>query len=172
MQNVDFKCELRDPELARIALRKLGAQFVHAVEQIDTYYRVPDGRLKKREAHGEPIEYIFYHRINRPQPKLSHFTIYTEDQVTQRFGTRPLPVWLTVRKTREIYLLRGTHIHIDNVQELGHFLEVDALVSPNQHVGRCHRLIGKIRELLGPALGEPIATGYADLMQQDKDNAA
>ena len=172
MQNVDFKCELRDPELARIALNKLGAQFVNTVTQQDTYYRVPDGRLKKREVDGEPAEYIYYHRLNRPQPTLSHFTVYTEEQVRTRFGTKPLPVWLVVNKTRDIFLLRGTHIHIDNVQDLGYFLEVDALVSANQHVGRCHRLIGKIRDLLGPALGEPIATSYADLIQQDKDNAA
>ncbi len=172
MQNVDFKCELRDPQLARIALKKLGAQFVHKIHQTDTYYKVTDGRMKKRESEGEPTEYIFYHRVDRPQPKLSHFTIYTEEQVVQRFGSRPLTQWLVIKKTREIYLLRGTHIHIDEVEELGHFFEVDALVSPNQHVGRCHRLIGKIRKLMGPALGESIASGYADLLQQELDNAA
>jgi adenylate cyclase class IV len=164
MQNVDFKCELRDPALCRAALRKLGGQYVATVDQRDTYYRVPDGRLKKRESEDEPTEYVLYHRLDRVTPKLSHFTVYTEEQIRERFGARELPVWLTVNKTREIYMWESAHVHLDRVARLGWFLEIDALVAPHQHVGRCHELIARLRGLLGPALGGAIATSYAELM--------
>ncbi len=97
MINVEFKSELRDIDLARAACAGIGALHAGVLEQTDTYFRIPDGRLKKRETVGEPTEWIFYDRENRSLPKLSRFTIYTEAMAKERFGTRPLPVWLVVR---------------------------------------------------------------------------
>ena len=53
MQNVEYKCELRDPELVRGVCARTGATHVGTVRQLDTYFRIPDGRLKKRETEGE-----------------------------------------------------------------------------------------------------------------------
>lgn len=163
MQNVEFKCELRDPALARLICEKIGARHVVTLRQTDTYFRVPDGRLKKRECDAEPTEYIFYHRLNRSRPRLSHFTIYTEEEAKARFGTRELPVWLKVVKTRDLWMYAGVRIHLDAVEGLGDFIEGEALVTPTQNVARCHEAIARVRELLAPALGELIATSYSDL---------
>jgi len=171
MQNVEFKSELRDLELARTVARRFGAKFVGEVTQVDTYYRVPDGRLKKRETSGEPTEYIFYHRLNRSRPKLSHFTIYTEQEARARFGERPLPVWLTVRKKREIWMYKNVRLHMDHVEHLGVFFEAEALVMPSQHVGKCHELIQEVRDRFGPALGEPVASSYSDMVALELETA-
>jgi len=164
MQNVEYKCELRDPELARLLCARLGAVRAEETEQVDTYYRIPDGRLKGREADDMEVEYIFYHRANRLRPKLSHFTIYTREDAKRRFGELPLPVWLVVRKHRVTWLYKNVRIHLDSVEHLGQFIEVEALVSPAHHAGQCHMLVDGIREKLRPATGEPIAGSYADLM--------
>ncbi len=169
MHNVEFKVELRDVQLARSIARAHGAAFIDAVEQVDTYYRVPTGRLKKRETTGEPVEFIFYDRDDRSRPKLSHFTIYTEAQATARFGAAPLPVWLTVKKVREIYLLGNIRIHIDTVDRLGTFLEFEALVGTNHPVATCHKAIADLREVFSPVMGEPISCGYSDLLDQVKE---
>lgn len=171
MQNVEYKAELRDIELARSLCRGLGAKYVGELTQIDTYYRVPDGRLKKREATGEPTEYIFYHRLNRSRPKLSHFTIYSEQEARVRFGERPLPVWLVVRKQREIWMYHNVRLHLDRVEHLGNFFEAEALVMPSQHVGKCHERIAQIREQFGMALGEPVSTSYSDMMALELETA-
>jgi adenylate cyclase class IV len=168
MINVEFKAELRDPELARGALRAAGAVRAHGFEQTDTYFRIPDARLKKRETPGEPTEWIFYDREDRPLPKLSRFTIYDEEQALARFGSRPLPVWVTVRKHRELWLLGSVRVHLDEVERLGRFLEIEALVSPKQNVAACHKAIAVLRRGLGPALGEPISCGYADLLAAEE----
>jgi len=168
MINVEFKAELRDPELARAALRAAGAVCAHAFDQVDTYFRIPDARLKKRETPGEPVEWIFYDREDRPLPKLSRFTIYDEAQALARFGSRPLPVWLTVRKRRELWLRGWVRIHLDEVEQLGRFLEIEALVSPKQNVAACHQAIAELRRRLGPTLGEPISCGYADLLAAEQ----
>lgn len=167
MQNVEFKAELRDYQLARLIAGRIGARHVALLKQTDTFYKVPDGRLKKRECEGEPTEYIFYHRLNRSRPKLSHFTIYSEEEARARFGTRELPVWLTVRKTRDLWMYAGVRLHLDRVEQLGDFFEAEALVTPTQHVGRCHEAIADVRSQLGPALGELIATSYADLLAHE-----
>lgn len=166
MQNVEYKAELRDPELARSIARALKASFIGALHQKDTYFRITHGRLKKRESKGEPTEYIFYDRANRSSAKLSHFMIYSESAALERFGTNPLPTWVVVEKDRDIYMLGNVRIHIDQVHGLagGAFIEFEALVSRDYHVLRCHEAIDGLRESFAPVLGEAISGSYADLL--------
>ncbi len=172
MQNVECKCSINDTQLVRIAVRKAGALRVGQVHQVDTYYRLAEGRLKKRESPDERPVFIHYHRINRSIPKLSHFKIYSEEQAKRRFGLSSLVPWVTVAKKREIWLYRNAHLHIDEVMGLGAFLEIEALVTPSNHVGHAHRMINELRATLGPALGELIATSYADMAALDMESAA
>lgn len=169
VQNVEYKCELRDPALGKILLGKIGARFITTLTQRDTYFRVPDGRLKKRESADEPTEYVFYHRLDRIKPKLSNFQIYGEEEAAAKFGPRPLSVWMIIEKTREVWMHDGVHIHVDRVEGLGSFIELQALVTPWQHIGKCHQAIGELRARLGPALGEAIATGYCDMLASDTE---
>lgn len=164
MKNVEFKCELRDPDLAAAVCRQLGATHVATLNQTDTYFRIADGRLKKRECPGEPAEWIFYARDDASAPKISQFMIYSEEEARSRFGERPLPVWIVVRKRRELYMLGGVRIHLDTVEGLGSFLEFEALVSRNQTVPQRRAEVDKLRAAFGPALGEAIACGYSDLL--------
>lgn len=168
MINVEFKAELRDMDVARAVCLSMGGVRVGTLEQTDTYFRVPDARLKRRECPGEPTEWIFYDREDRALPKLSRFTIYDEDAAVERFGTRPLPIWITVRKVRELWMLGAVRVHLDTVENLGVFLEIEALVTPQQNVARCHELIAALRAKLGPVLGEPLSGGYSDLLAAEE----
>lgn len=167
MRNVEFKAELRDVELARSVCRALGAVYVETVGQLDTYFRVPDGRLKKREVAGQETEYIFYERDDVSGYKISRFTIYPEQRAVERFGVRPMPVWVVVRKRRELYLFDGVLIHLDEVDGLGRFLELEALVTSARNEKSCRDAVQRLRDKLGPALGEPIAGSYSDLAAQE-----
>ena len=169
MHNVEFKAELRDLALARSICRALGATWIIEMEQTDTYFRIPSGRLKKRECTGEPVEYIFYDRTDLSTPKLSHYTIYSEAQAMERFGTTPLPVWVTVKKTRELFMLGATRIHLDRVEELGTFLEFESMVSPSNTVAKCHETLRDLRGKLGPVLGEPISCSYSDMLAGQRE---
>ena len=168
MRNVEFKAELRDMQIARAVARSIKAQRVDLITQEDTYYRVFNGRLKKRvastEAGTEPVEYIRYEREDRLTPKVSSFQIMSEDEFRERFGSEPLPEWVTVRKQREIYLAGPTRIHLDTVDTLGNFLEFESIVSPKHNVARAHEALSTLRAAFGPALGEPISGSYADLI--------
>lgn len=167
MQNVEYKCELRDPDIAVAVCRRLGANHVGTLAQTDTYFRIPDGRLKRRETVGEPVEWIFYSREDASRPRLSKFIIYSEAEAKARYGEMPLPVWLVVKKARELWLKGGVRIHLDNVEGLGRFLEFEAMVSRRHDVATCHRAIEELRQAFGPALGEAISCSYSDLLEAE-----
>ena len=174
MKNVEYKAELRDPDLARAIAREIGANPIVKVQQTDTYYNVASGRVKKREAVAldravatpEPVEYIVYERPDRVGPRVSDYRILTEPELRERFGQTPLPVWLTVSKIRELWMWRSVRIHIDKVDHLGWFFEIESLVrepADEQHAGL---LADQIRATFAPALGEPVSGSYSDLIEQ------
>ncbi len=168
MHNVEYKAELRDMAMAKATCRAVGASHIITLEQTDTYFRVPSGRLKRRECPGEPTEWIFYDRKDEARPRLSSFTIYADNQARERFGVNPLPELVIVRKTRDLYMLDNVRIHLDTVEGLGKFLEFEALVSPGFPVARCHGSVDRLRATFIPVLGEPISCGYADLLLQEQ----
>lgn len=171
MQNIELKAELKDLELARLIVRRVGARRIGLLHQMDTYFNVPDCRLKKREAvmngHPEPVEFIRYERADRSSARQSTFTIYNEQEAAQRFGTQGLPIRTIVEKTRELWMIDSLRIHLDDVRHLGRFFEIEALVTPRQNIARCHARIAHLRRHFGPALGELISTSYCDLMESD-----
>lgn len=169
MQNIEFKAELRDIELARGQCRLIGAQRIGVLRQLDTYYKLADGRLKRREAPGEPIEWVYYHRPDRVTPRMSNYTILSDEQARRRWGTQSLRAWLDVRKTRELWMLGDVRIHLDEVDELGTFVEFEAMLSKQFTVKEAHAAIAKLRETFEPAMGEPIALSYSDLMEVEKE---
>lgn len=166
MQNVEFKAELRNLEAARRQCAALGAERIGFLRQTDTYYRLADGRLKRRTAPGEPVEWIYYHRPDRVTPKMSNYTILTDEQARRRWGTTNLRPWVTVTKTRELWMIDGVRIHLDEVDGLGNFVEFEAMVSREFDVKACHLATQELREIFGPLLGEPVAVSYSDMVDK------
>ncbi len=185
MQNVELKAELRDPLIAREVCKQMGGTLVGVMHQTDTYYRIPAGRLKKRETkHGQPdvggatgapgttppeqaeiqVEYIFYDRPNTTAAKVSRFTIYNESGFQERFGREPLPVLVQVRKTRTLYMIDNTRIHLDSVEGLGNFIEFEYFVSKKQSREDGHAFLSKLKHEFRFALGELIDRSYSDLL--------
>ncbi|MEQ8845526.1 MAG: hypothetical protein RIB58_11795 [Phycisphaerales bacterium] len=164
MQSLEFRSELRDPEVAMAALVRAGASPLITLALRDTYYRVPSGVFKKREAADEPVEYIFSDRRDRLAPHLCQFTIYDEAQMRLRFGQIDPPTWRVVDKTRVTLMRANVRIHLDEVEGLGQFCKLEALVSPSFNVARCYENVGELRHVLGPTLGEPLTGTYAGML--------
>lgn len=164
MHNVELKAELRDLSLAESICRAMGAVRSAVLDQTDTYFKVPSGRLKRREQTGLDTEYIFYDRADKAEARLSHYVIYDEVSARQRFACETLPVLVVVRKRRIVYLIEQVRIHLDVVEHLGMFLELEAVVSRAHNVRACHEKAMRIRSKLLPALGEMLSSSYADML--------
>jgi adenylate cyclase class 2 len=171
VRNIEYKAELRDPALARTILTGLGATFILSFGQEDTYFRIPDGRLKRRQTDDEPPEWIFYSRPNVSGPKVSDFTILDERRARERFGAEPLPVWVVVRKRRDLWMMGTVRIHLDDVEGLGWFLELESLVTRDMPDAKAREALDRLRVALAPALGEPIDRSYSDLIAAERDHA-
>ena len=76
--------------------------------------------------------------------------------------------WLCVEKTREIWLDDNVRIHLDEVVNLGTFIEFEAMVTPACDVAKAKVKIARLMEQFGPVLGEPVAVSYCDLMAQSE----
>jgi adenylate cyclase class IV len=166
MRNLEFKAELRHPAAARQQCRALGAERLGRVAQIDTYFKLTDGRLKRREAPGEPVEWIYYHRPDVASPRVSDYSILSDDQARRRWGTHSLRPWLVVAKTRELWMIENVRIHLDEVEQLGSFIEFEAMVDDHHDLSACQALLARLREAFSATMGEPISASYSDLAAQ------
>ena len=164
MQNIEFKAELRHIDAARAQCAALDAMHEGIFRQRDTYYQLPDGRLKRREEPGEEIAWIYYHRPDLVRPRMSNYTILTGDQARLRWGVDGIEPWITVDKKRELWILENVRIHLDEVEGLGRFIEFEAIVSRDFDVEACHRAIDHLRAEFDPILGESLSVSYSDLL--------
>lgn len=125
--NVEIKARCRHPEYVRQYLINQGADFTGTDEQTDTYFKVNKGRLKLRQGKIEN-NLIYYERNDDPGPKDSHFSLVkTDDPASLKLMLADsLGILVTVIKKREIYYLENVKFHIDTVEGLGSFVEIEA----------------------------------------------
>jgi len=126
--NIEIKAHCRQPERIRKILKEHDAEFKGIDYQIDTYFEVPDGRLKLRQGTIEQ-NLIYYRRPDSESPKASDINLVPVEHPDQlhELLTNALPTKVVVDKKREIYFIANVKFHIDKVDELGHFVEIEAI---------------------------------------------
>lgn len=164
--NIEIKARCSDPDRVREILRGHGADFRGVDHQIDTYFRVPAGRLKLREGNIEN-SLIFYDRPDQPGPKKALITMCAlpPDSGIKPVLAASLGVRVVVDKRREIYFIDNVKFHVDDVVGLGSFVEIEAIDADGT--------IGQVRlrqqcehyiSLLGVAPADLIGTSYSDML--------
>lgn len=125
--NVEIKARCNHPGIVREYLQAHHAEFKGLDEQTDTYFCVPNGRLKLREGLIEN-NLIQYQRPDQAGPKHSDFRlIKIPDAATLKAAlTEALGIKVVVQKKREIYFIGNVKFHIDEVPGLGSFMEIEA----------------------------------------------
>lgn len=127
--NIEIKARCADALFIRNYLQQQHARFVGVDVQTDTYFNTSNGRLKMRQG---PIEnaLIFYKRENKAGPKLSEVKLLPLDKNAEQLKellTTANGVKVVVKKKREIYFIDNVKFHIDEVEELGCFVEIEAI---------------------------------------------
>ncbi len=108
-----------------------GPEIIH---QEDVFFRCEGARLKLRIFDPEHGELILYERPNQSGAKLSRYSIArtSTPRVLLDILSRTLGRLGTVKKIRTLYLAGQTRIHIDQVEGLGDFLELEAVLRDGQ----------------------------------------
>jgi adenylate cyclase class 2 len=125
--NVEIKAKCSDPTFIRNYLLKNAADLKGSDEQTDTYFDVPNGRLKLREGNIEN-NLIYYERDDEAGPKNSLFSLVKIEDAEglKEVLTRSIGIKVVVKKIREIFYIRNVKFHIDEVPGLGSFVEIEA----------------------------------------------
>jgi adenylate cyclase, class 2 len=163
--NVEFKARCADLDASRETLRRLGATGPTIDHQIDTYFVVPNGRLKLREGTVERA-LIHYRREDSAGPKRSDVTLFPvgdDSHPLKEALTGALGVQVVVDKRREIWWLDNVKLHLDRVTDLGTFIEVEAIaregLQEDDLLAQCEHL----RAALGIQTDDLISVSYCDL---------
>jgi predicted adenylyl cyclase CyaB len=165
----EIKARTNRLDALRAVLQQNGAYHKGNDHQVDTYFNVPQGRLKLRQGNIENA-LIFY---NRPEvatgPKHSHVTMTAVPPDTQlgEVLAAALGVKVQVDKRREIYFIGNVKFHLDEVAGLGHFVEIEA-IDLEGTIGQAElqRQCTHYMHLLGIEQADLIAASYSDLLLQ------
>jgi predicted adenylyl cyclase CyaB len=165
MRNLEIKATVNSLAAVRRRLGVLEGATRHArLRQADWYFRVPKGRLKLRvvgaNRDGELIAYV---RPDKTAARTSEFQrLRTSDAAgTRRLLERMLGAQGCVRKRREVWLYRNARIHLDTVEGLGQFIEIEVVVTEGMPQSRA--LMKELRDVLGISAKDLIAGSYSDL---------
>lgn len=163
--NVEIKARCANRERVRSKLRELGADYKGTDRQTDTYFDVGKGRLKLREGNIEN-SLIHYEREDGAGPKESEVSLCPVEGGSGLKGVlaAALGVVRVVKKEREIYFIGNVKFHIDRVEGLGEFVEIEAIDATGS-IGR-DKLLGQCRgymELFGISEEDLVRGSYSDM---------
>lgn len=163
---VEIKARCTQAQRVRDYLRSHGADLRGIDHQTDTYFQVPHGRLKLREGIIENA-LIYYERTDQESAKQSN-VLLTETQPGAALKaqlTRALGVLVVVKKRREIAFIDNVKFHIDRVEGLGHFVEIEA-IDQDGTIGqeRLRAQCQAFQNALGIQPHNLVAESYSDLL--------
>jgi len=165
-RNVEIKARIESVDALEPRAAALADEGPTEIVQDDTFFACPSGRLKLRAFSEKDGQLIFYRRPDQAGPKESFFLISPtsspdtlREALTLAYGQAG-----RVLKRRTLYLAGRTRIHLDRVEGLGDFLELEVVMAEGEPaedgVAVAHDLLAK----LGSAPGQLVERAYVDLL--------
>ena len=174
-RNVELKAV--DPRPGRTLERALGlgARDEGCIVQRDTYFAAAHGRLKLREELPGGAHLIAYARPDEgPAVRVSEYRIaHVGEPAALRDALEAgLGVRVEVSKRRRLLLWRGVRIHLDEVDGLGSFLELEAVAPGDSDLERERAQVARLREILEISDDRLCDGSYADALSRSRVPAA
>jgi predicted adenylyl cyclase CyaB len=161
---LELKARVKSLDPIRKRLLELKATYVGKFRQVDTYFNSPKGRLKIRQVDNqEKATLIYYRREDITGPKRSEIILINiqEPESFKALFENLLGKKVIVDKEREIYMLEGTQIHLDMVQNLGTYIEFERKIT---NTNKDHRILGELMKRLRIEEKDLIQGSYSDLL--------
>lgn len=167
-KNIEIKARARDFEQQLATAKTLcdGATFV--LDQRDVFYRCHDGRLKLRFENDDPPVLVAYHRPDQDGPKLSDYLLYESRDGQQLDATlaKVLGRLGVVCKHRRVYMVGQTRVHMDQVEGLGDFIELEVVLETDQSTEEGTAIAQQLMRQLGIRKEDLLTGAYFDMLQQ------
>jgi len=165
--NIEIKTRARNFDEMRERAEKLSDLPMQVIEQEDIFFNTEIGRLKLRILAVGRAQLIYYARSDQEGPKRSDYHIYeTPDPGNLKrvlelaYGIRGV-----VRKTRYLYIVGQTRVHLDDVERLGHFMELEVVLQEGQSDAEGQIIAEGLMSSLGVARSDLLEGAYMDLLE-------
>jgi homotetrameric cytidine deaminase len=164
--NIELKARDPDPEASAARCLAIGATPGGTLDQRDTYYLARLGRLKLRTQSGHSGELIAYRRPDDAEAAESRYVVapVSEPDALAEALDAGLGTTVVVSKRRRLFLWEGVRIHLDEVDELGTFIEFEAVLPDAGDPATARAKLARLRSELAIDEDALVAVGYADLL--------
>ena len=166
-RNVEFKPRVPDFPSLRNRVESICEVEPEVIIQEDTFFNVPKGRLKLR-CSDRKAELIYYERENSVGPGESRYLRSSSsnpdsllDLLSAALGIRGV-----VRKKRTLFRKGQIRIHLDQVEDLGEFLEIEVVLKSEQTLSQGKEIALKIMERLDLEPEHLTSDAYIDLLER------
>jgi predicted adenylyl cyclase CyaB len=163
--NVEIKARVGDAAKLFARAQVIADHGPVEIFQDDTFFACATGRLKLRWLSPSEGQLIFYQRADAKAPKESRYVIVPtatpdllRDTLIAALGLRG-----RVRKKRLLFMLGNTRIHLDDVADLGHFLELEVVLRNSETAAQGAAIARDIMERLGVDADDLVDRAYVDL---------
>ena len=165
MRNLEAKFTLRDLEVAQRQAEAIGYRFKATLEQRDTFFRVAAGKLKLREEESG-ARLIFYGRQNSQNLKLSTYEMIAipEPIKTHQMLTQALGTIATVSKTRILMMRDHVRLHLDRVDGLGEYGEIEAVLGEDEDLEHSRPAVDELLRALEVSPVNLIEESYFEML--------
>lgn len=166
--NIELKARTTRQPAIRAWLQAHNADFRGADEQTDTYFNLPPGAGRLKLRHGN-IEnnLIHYQRSDDPRARASDVALapVADGPALKNCLSRALGVLTEVRKRREIYFMENVKIHLDELDGLGQFVEIEAIApAPDWPAERLQAQCAYFMEVFEIDAADVVAASYSDMV--------
>ncbi|MDQ0573173.1 putative adenylyl cyclase CyaB [Variovorax paradoxus] len=168
-RNIEIKARIDSVERVALIAAKLADSGPIEIAQDDTFFRCENSadRLKLRTFAPDRAELIFYRRANSSGPKESFYLISptTAPDTLRESLTLAWGQTGRVRKQRRLFIVGRTRVHLDRVEGLGEFLELEVVLEEDESaeagIAEAHALMGR----LGIGTDQLVQGAYVDLLR-------
>ena len=165
-RNIEIKARATDPVALTARAASLATQGPVEIEQDDTFFRCDAGRLKLRTFADRSGELIFYRRTDQAGPKESFYVrspAASPDSLREALELAYGVVGRVI-KHRTLFLVGRTRVHLDSVEGLGNFLELEVVLADDEPAERGIEEARALMTSLGVEPGRLIEDAYVDML--------
>lgn len=164
--NVEIKARIESIKSIEQAVEALTDTPCQILDQEDVFFHSSTGRLKLRVCSQSDAELIFYQRDDTAEPKPSEYTIYksSNPESLKEILAATAGIIGIVKKRRLLYIVGQTRVHLDTVEGLGSFMELEVVMQPGQKLEEGRQIAYNLMESLNVRQDCLIKQAYIDLL--------
>jgi len=168
-RNIEIKARIESVDALFSRVAGIASSGPTEILQDDTFFSCPNGRLKLRAFSESDGQLIFYQRADSAGPKESFYVIsptVSPDSLREALSLAYGQCG-RVRKHRTLFFVGNTRVHLDRVQGLGHFLELEVVLSETGPTEAGIEVAQELLSRLGISQDQLVNGAYVDLLRQN-----